>query len=137
MIVPSRSFLRFVERLENNRQFPFGDEQRPYEVGMTVGKRFGQNLTFGLVRFGSVSRRDNAVSVLDSDGWVRMLNRTTGDSITVLNDIAQQLADNDRARMELNSAVRATIERYLTPRFHREGWWRAGRASRDAPRFRG
>ena len=65
----------------------------------------------------SASRRDNAVSVFDVDGWVRVLNCTTGDSITVLNDIEQQLADNDRTRIGLDAAVHAAIERCLAPRF--------------------
>ena len=54
---------------------------------MMAGKRFGQTFTLGLVRSGSVSRRENAVPVLDSDGWVRVLNRTSGDPIAVSNDI--------------------------------------------------
>ena len=64
--------MRMIERLENNRQIPFGDKQRPYEIDMTAGKRFGEKLTLGLVRSGSVSRRDNAVSNLEPNGWVRV-----------------------------------------------------------------
>ena len=61
-----------------------------HDSSMMAGKRFGQNLTRGLVRSGNVSCRENAVPVLDPDGWVRVLNRTTGDSTAVSNDIEPQ-----------------------------------------------
>ncbi|HYW32840.1 MAG TPA: TonB-dependent receptor, partial [Gemmatimonas sp.] len=102
---PRPFFFGIFEGLQNDRQVPFGEVQRPYEVDITTGRRFGQNGTLGLVLSGSASRRDNAVSVLDPDGWVRVLNRTTGDSITVSNEIEQQLADNDRTRMGVTSSL--------------------------------
>ena len=101
---PRPFFFGIVEGLVHNRQVPYGSQTQPFEVDMTTGRRFGPNETFGLVLSGSASRRDNAVSVLDPDGWVRVLNRTTGDSITVSNEIEQQLADNDRTRYGLTSS---------------------------------
>ncbi|HEY9225323.1 MAG TPA: TonB-dependent receptor, partial [Gemmatimonadaceae bacterium] len=102
---PRPFFFGIFEGLQNDRQVPFGDKQRPYEIDMTMGRRFGPNQTFGLVLSGSASRRDNAVSVLDPDGWVRVLNRTTGDSMTVSNEIEQQLADNDRTRQGFTTSL--------------------------------
>ncbi len=102
---PRPFFFGIFEGLQNNRQVPFGDTKQPYELDITTGRRFGRNNTLGLVLSGSASRRDNAVSVLDPDGWVRALNRTTGDSITVSNEIEQQLADNDRTRYGLTSSL--------------------------------
>ena len=60
----------------HNRQVHYGRQSRPYELDLTAGRRFGRDETFGIVISGSASRRDNAVSVLDPDGWVRVLNRT-------------------------------------------------------------
>ncbi|MES2523539.1 MAG: TonB-dependent receptor [Gemmatimonadota bacterium] len=102
---PRPFFFGIFEGLQNDRQVPFGKTQQPYEADVTVGRRFGRDGTLGLVLSGSASRRDNAVSVLDPDGWVKVLNRTTGDSITVSNEIEQQLADNDRTRMGLTSSL--------------------------------
>jgi TonB-dependent receptor len=102
---PRPFFFGIAEGLQNARQVTFGDRRQPYEVDMTAGRRFGANETVGLVVSGSASRRDNAVSVLDPDGWVRVLNRTTGDSMTVSNEIEQQLADNDRTRYGLTSSL--------------------------------
>ena len=102
---PRPFFFGIAEGLVHNRQVPYGAQTQPFEVDMTTGRRFGPNGTFGLVLSGSASRRDNAVSVLDPDGWVRVLNRTTGDSITVSNEIEQQLADNDRTRYGVTSSL--------------------------------
>ena len=94
-----------AEGLIHNRQVPYGKQQQPYELDMTAGRRLGRNQTFGLVVSASASRRDNAVSVLDPDEWVRVMNKTTGDSITVSDEIEQQLADNDRTRMGLTTSL--------------------------------
>lgn len=102
---PRPFFFGIVEGLQNVRQVPFGNTKQPYEADITAGRRFGRNNTVGLVLSGSASRRDNAVSVLDPDGWVRALNRTTNDSITVSNEIEQQLADNDRTRLGLTTSL--------------------------------
>lgn len=102
---PRPFFFGIYEGLRNDRQVPFGDTKQSYELDLTTGRRFGRDNTFGIVVSGSASRRDNAVSVLDPDGWVRVLNRTTGDSITVSNEIEQQLADNDRTRMGLTTSL--------------------------------
>jgi TonB-dependent receptor len=100
-----RPFLFAIgEGLVHNRQVPYGDRRQPYEFDMVAGRRFGRDGTFGVVLSGSSSRRDNAVSVLDPDGWIRVLNRTTGDSITVSNEIELQVADNDRTRNSLNAS---------------------------------
>ena len=102
---PRPFFFGLFEGVQNSRQVPFGDAKPQYELDMTTGRRFGANQTLGLVISGSASQRDNAVSVLDPDGWIRALNRTTGDSITVSNEIEQQLADNDRTRYGLTTSL--------------------------------
>ena len=102
---PRPFFFGIAEGLLHNRQVPYGQRTQPYEVDVTAGRRFGRDETFGAVVSGSASRRDNAVSVLDPDGWVRVLNRTTGDSMTVSNEIEQQLADNDRTRFGVTTAL--------------------------------
>jgi len=102
---PRPFFFGIAEGLIHDRQVPYGDRKQPFELDLTTGRRFGRNQTVGLVVSGTASRRDNAVSVLDPDGWVRVLNRTTGDSITVSNEIEQQLADNDRTRYGLTSSL--------------------------------
>ncbi|MDQ8161081.1 MAG: TonB-dependent receptor [Gemmatimonadota bacterium] len=102
---PRPFFFGIFEGLQNNRQVPFGETVPQYELDMTTGRRFGANQTLGVVISGSASQRDNAVSVLDPDGWIRALNRTTGDSITVSNEIEQQLADNDRTRYGLTTSL--------------------------------
>lgn len=102
---PRPFFFGIFEGLQNNRQVPFGEIIQPFEADMTMGRRFGRNDAWGLVLSGSASRRDNAVSVLDPDGWVRVLNRTTGDSITVSNEIEQQMADNDRTRLGVTTSL--------------------------------
>ena len=100
-----RPFLFAIgEGLIHNRQVPYGDRRQPYELDVVAGRRFGRNQAFGVVVSGSSSRRDNAVSVLDPDGWIRVLNRTTGDSMTVSNEIEFQVADNDRTRNSLNAS---------------------------------
>ncbi|MGZ8467796.1 MAG: TonB-dependent receptor [Gemmatirosa sp.] len=102
---PRPFFFGIFEGLRNNRQVPFGEKKQPYELDMTAGRRFGADETFGIVLSGSASRRDNAVAVLDPDGWVRVLNRTTGDSMIVSNEIEQQLADNDRTRYGVTTSL--------------------------------
>ncbi len=94
-----------AEGLVHNRQVPYGVQKQPYEFDLTAGRRFGRGQSFGVVVAASGSSRDNAVSVLDPDGWIRVLNRTTGDSITVSNEIEQQLADNDRTRHGLTTSL--------------------------------
>jgi TonB-dependent receptor len=102
---PKPFFFGIAEGLQNNRQVPFGPTVFPYEVDMTTGRRFGRNQSLGLVVSGSASRRDNAVSVLDPDGWVRVRNTSTGDSIDVSNEIELQVADNDRTRYSITSSL--------------------------------
>ncbi|MCU0634725.1 MAG: TonB-dependent receptor [Gemmatimonadaceae bacterium] len=102
---PRPFFFGIAEGLIHNRQVPYGPRAQPYELDMTTGRRFGRDNTWGIVFSGSASRRDNAVSVLDPDGWVRVLNRATNDSIDVSNEIELQVADNDRTRYSLTSSL--------------------------------
>lgn len=102
---PEPFFFGIAEGLQNNRQVDFGPKIFPFEVDMTTGRRFGRGQTLGLVVSGSASHRDNAVSVLDPDGWVRVRNASTGDSIDVSNEIELQVADNDRTRYSLTSSL--------------------------------
>ena len=101
---PRPFFFGIAEGLLHNRQVPYGPRTQPFELDMTAGRRFGRNETFGIVVSGTASRRDNAVSVLDPDGWIRVLNRATNDSITVSNEIELQVADNDRTRYGLTTS---------------------------------
>ncbi|MCU0648120.1 MAG: TonB-dependent receptor [Gemmatimonadaceae bacterium] len=102
---PRPFFFGIAEGLVHNRQVPYGPRTQPYELDMTTGRRFGKDDTWGIVLSGSASRRDNAVSVLDPDGWIRVLNRSTNDSIDVSNEIELQVADNDRTRYSLTSSL--------------------------------
>jgi TonB-dependent receptor len=102
---PRPFFFGIAEGLIHNRQVPYGPRTQPYELDMTTGRRFGKDQTWGIVLSGSASQRDNAVSVLDPDGWVRVLNRSTNDSIDVSNEIELQVADNDRTRYSLTSSL--------------------------------
>jgi TonB-dependent receptor len=102
---PRPFFFGIAEGLVHNRQVPYGPRTQPYELDMTTGRRFGKGNHWGIVVSGSASRRDNAVSVLDPDGWIRVLNRSTNDSIDVSNEIELQVADNDRTRYSLTSSL--------------------------------
>ncbi len=52
---------------------------------------------------GSASQRDNSVAVADPDGWIRVRNSSTGDSIDVSNELELQVGDNDRTRYSISS----------------------------------
>lgn len=96
-----------AEGLIHDRQLQYGEERTPFELDLTAGRRFGRDEQFGIVLSGSASRRDNSVSVLDPDGWIRAENALdpTGDSLTVSNEIELQVADNDRDRLGLSGGL--------------------------------
>jgi TonB-dependent receptor len=110
-------FFAIGEGLIHNRQVAYGPQKQPFELDVTTGRRFGRNQTFGVVFSGSASQRDNSVSVLDPDGWLRVRNASTGDSIDVSNEIELQVADNDRTRQSLTTSLdwrpKPTTELYL------------------------
>lgn len=101
-------FTGSAEGLIHNRQINYGVVKSPFEVDLTAGRRFGPDEQFGIVVSGSASRRDNSVSVLDPDGWIRVQNRMNnvpGDSLTVANEVEYQIADNDRDRYGISGGL--------------------------------
>ncbi len=102
---PRPFFFGIAEGLFTSRQVDYGPQKQPYELDVTTGRRFGPNETFGIVLSGSASQRDNSVAVADPDGWIRVRNSSTGDSIDVSNELELQVGDNDRTRYSLTSSL--------------------------------
>jgi TonB-dependent receptor len=102
---PGPFFSGSAEGLLHRRQVGYGDRRMPYELDLTAGRRFGASDAFGLVVAGSASRRDNAVAVLDPDGWIHAANKMGGDSLNVSNEIELQVADNDRERYGVTAGL--------------------------------
>ncbi len=100
---PRPFFFGIAEGLFTSRQVDYGPQKQPYELDMTTGRRFGPNESFGIVLSGSASQSDKSVAVADPDGWIRVRNSSTGDSIDVSNELELQVADNDRTRQSLSS----------------------------------
>ena len=122
---PRPFFFGIAEGVFTSRQVDYGPTKQPYELDITTGRRFGPNESFGIVLSGSASQRDNAVAVADPDGWIRVRNSTTGDSIDVSNELELQVADNDRTRYSLSSNLdwrpSAGTEMYLRGLYTRTG----------------